>query len=219
MPVPHQREAVHRSLLRDTAHSALCDAIVAGTLAPGEQLHDAELCAWLGLSRTPVREALSRLEDEGLVETAPQRFTRVTKLERRDVHDTFPVLAAMHALATEMAVPQLERSHIERLRAENVAYVRAMDAGNAADLYDADACFHGVFVTVAANPEINRVLELLEPRMRRIERLRTGVLPGRRSAAQHEAVIDRAATGDAAKAASATRENWLTVGALMERTL
>jgi DNA-binding GntR family transcriptional regulator len=219
MPVPEQREAVHRSLLRDRAHAALCDAIVAGTLAPGEQLHDAELCAWLGLSRTPVREALSRLEEEGLVETAPQRFTRVTKLERRDARDTFPILAAMHALATELAVPNLTRTDIERLRAENVVYVRAMDSGNADGLYAADARFHGIFITVAANPEITRVLELLEPRMRRVERLRTGALPGRRSAAQHEAIIDRAAAGDAAGAANATRENWLTIGALVERTL
>jgi DNA-binding GntR family transcriptional regulator len=219
MPVPEQREAVHRSLLRDRAHAALCDAIVAGTLAPGEQLHDAELCAWLGLSRTPVREALSRLEEEGLVETAPQRFTRVTKLERRAVRDTFPVLAAMHALATELAVPNLTRPDIERLRAENVVYVRAMDAGSAEDLYATDARFHGIFITVAGNPEITRVLELLEPRMRRVERLRTGALPGRRSAAQHEAIIDRAGAGDAAGAANATRENWLTVGALVERTL
>ncbi|MDX6657675.1 MAG: hypothetical protein QOH62_2468 [Solirubrobacteraceae bacterium] len=219
MPVPDQREAVHRSLLRDRAHTALCDAIVSGTLAPGEQLHDAELCAWLGLSRTPVREALSRLEEEGLVETAPQRFTRVTKLERRDVRDTFPVLAAMHALATELGVPHLGRSDVERLRAENIRYVRAMDARDAAGLYASDARFHGILVLAAANPEITRVLELLEPRMRRLERLRTGALPGRRSAAQHEAIIDRAAAGDATGAANAARENWMTIGALVERTL
>ena len=51
-----------------------------GTLAPGERLRDQELCEWLGLSRTPVREALSRLEQDGLVETAPQRYTQVAPL-------------------------------------------------------------------------------------------------------------------------------------------
>ena len=60
MPVPQQRGTLDRHLLRDEAYAALRDAIVAGTLAPGEQLHDAELCAWLGLSRTPVRNALAR---------------------------------------------------------------------------------------------------------------------------------------------------------------
>ena len=59
--------------------SKLREAIVDGTLAPGEQLHDEELCGWLGLSRTPVRDALRRLRDEGLVEMAPQRFTRVAR--------------------------------------------------------------------------------------------------------------------------------------------
>ena len=80
MPVPRERQTVERHLLRDTAYEKLCRAIVSGTLAPGEMLHDHELCAWLGLSRTPVRGALARLEEEGLVETAPQRFTRVAPL-------------------------------------------------------------------------------------------------------------------------------------------
>ena len=64
---------------------------------------DQELCAQLGLSRTPVREALARLEADGLVETAPQSFTRVAALDRRAARDAFPVVAAMHALAAELA--------------------------------------------------------------------------------------------------------------------
>jgi len=77
MPVPEARGTVERPLLRDTAYAKLCEAIVNGTLTPGEALHDDELCGWLGLSRTPVREALTRLRDERLVEMEPQRFTRV----------------------------------------------------------------------------------------------------------------------------------------------
>src|SRR3954471_15602780 len=83
MPVPERNEPVERDLLRERAYLALRDAIVDGTLAPGERLRDVELTRWLGLSRTPVREALARLELDGLVETAPQRFTRVTPLDRR----------------------------------------------------------------------------------------------------------------------------------------
>jgi len=105
MPVPRERDAVQRHLLRETAYETLCEAIVSGTLAPGETLHDNELCSWLGLSRTPVRGALVRLQEEGLVECAPQRFTRVTPVEVRDARSLFPVLATVHALATELAVP------------------------------------------------------------------------------------------------------------------
>jgi DNA-binding GntR family transcriptional regulator len=66
---------------------------------------------------------------------------------------------------------------------------------------------------------VPRVLGRLVPRLRRLEVLRTGALPGRRSVAQHEAITDRAEAGDAAGAASAARENWLTLGALIERSL
>src|SRR3954453_2279459 len=106
MPVP-ANDPFERDLLRDRAYAAIRDAIVDGTLTPGERLRDQELCTWLGLSRTPVREALVRLEQDGLVETAPQRFTRVAPLDRRAARDAFPVVASLHALAAELAVGHL----------------------------------------------------------------------------------------------------------------
>jgi DNA-binding GntR family transcriptional regulator len=219
MPVPEQREPVERHLLRDTAYSALCDAIVAGTLAPGERIHDAELCSWLGLSRTPVREALARLHEDGLVEMAPQRYTRVAPMSPREARDCFPLVAALHALATELAVPHLGRVHVQRLRAENDTFLRALHAREGPAAYAADDRFHEVFLAVAGNPQISQVLRRLAPRVHRLERLRNGALPGRRSVAQHEAIIARAAAGDAAGAGSAARENWLELGSLVERSL
>jgi DNA-binding GntR family transcriptional regulator len=219
MPVPEQREAIERHLMRDTAYQALCDAIVCGTLAPGETLHDTELCGWLGLSRTPVRGALARLEDVGLVETAPQRFTRVTLLERDDAHQLFPVLASLHALATELAVPRLGRADHERLRHENDLHIQALGTGDAAAAYLSDDRFHRVMVDACDNAEIGHLLDRLEPRVRRLELLRPGPLPGRRSLAQHEAIIARAGSGDASGTASAVRENWLELGAMIERSL
>jgi DNA-binding GntR family transcriptional regulator len=220
MPVPQQRAAVKRELLRDNAYALLSAAIVDGTLAPGESLHDDELCAWLGLSRTPVRDALGRLADDGLVEIAPQRYTRVSPLTAREARDTFPLLAAVHALATELAVPQMDpRADGRRLREANDAFIAALGAGEAAPAFEADDAFHGVFVRAAANEEVTRVLRHVAPRLRRLERLSRGTLPGRRSVAQHEAILDRAVAGDARRAASATRENWLELGAVIERAL
>ncbi|HMJ32655.1 MAG TPA: GntR family transcriptional regulator [Baekduia sp.] len=219
MPVPEQRDAVDRHLLRDNAYSMLCEAIVDGTLQPGEPLHDEDLCGWLGLSRTPLRDALSRLAEDGLVEIAPQRYTRVSPLTARDAHDTFPLLAAVHALAAELGVPRLDLEATERLRAENDAFVAALTVGAACAAYEADDRFHQVFVDAAGNCEIERALRHMAPRLRRLEVLRTGALPGRRSVAQHEAILARAAAGDARGAASATRENWLELGGLVERSL
>jgi DNA-binding GntR family transcriptional regulator len=219
MPVPHERDAVQRHLLRDTAYETLCEAIVTGTLAPGEMLHDTELCSWLGLSRTPVRGALARLDDEGLVETAPQRFTRVTPLQKDDAGALFPVLATMHALATELAVPRLGPADVAELRRESDLHTAAFNQRDAAGAYASDDRFHAVFVRASGNADVARVLDRLGPRLHRLEILRAGAIPGRRALAQHEAIIARAAAGDASRAASAVRENWLELGAMIERSL
>ncbi|HEY4098882.1 MAG TPA: GntR family transcriptional regulator [Baekduia sp.] len=219
MPVPEHRATVERHLLRDTAYSRLCDAIVAGTLMPGEQLHDGELCTWLGLSRTPVRDALSRLEDEGLVETAPQRYTRVTPLRLADARQAFPVLAVLHGLATELAVPLLVAEDLVALNRWNDEFMEHLHARRRDDAFAADDRLHAVFVERSGNPHIAQALERLTPSLHRVERLSALQLPGGRSVAQHQALIARATAGDATGAASAARANWMTLGALAERSL
>jgi DNA-binding GntR family transcriptional regulator len=219
MPVPEHAATVERHLLRDTAYERLCEAIVCGTLAPGEQLHDSELCSWLGLSRTPVRDALTRLEGEGLVETAPQRYTRVTPLRAGDVRHAFPVFAVLHALATELAVPLLLPADHAVLAAANDEFIERLRARAREAAFAADDRFHAVFVTRAANPYISSALERMTPSLHRVQRLAPLQLPGSRSVAQHQAIIARAATGDATGAASATRANWMTLATLAERAL
>jgi DNA-binding GntR family transcriptional regulator len=219
MPVPAESVALERDLLRDRAYAALRDAIVDGTLAPGERLRDQELCAWLGLSRTPVREALGRLEQDGLVESAPQRFTRVAPLDRRAARDAFPVVAAVHALAAELGVPHLVGADLEAMGAANARFADALRENDVDAALAADDAFHAVFLTASANAELPRVLDRLMPRLRRLERLRFGSLPGRDSVRQHEEIAACAAAGDATGAAARVRENWLSLGALIDRAL
>jgi DNA-binding GntR family transcriptional regulator len=218
MPVPGAKDTLERDLLRDRAYAALRDAIVVGTLRPGERLRDQELCEWLGLSRTPVREALARLEQDGLVETAPQRFTRVAPLDRRAARDAFPVVAAMHALAVELAVPRLTPAELEAMRAANERFAAALEAQDVDAAIEHDDAFHGVFVTASANGELPRVLDRLMPRVRRLERLRFESLPGRDSVRQHEGIYEAAKATDAAAAAARTRANWLSLGNLIDRS-
>ena len=217
MPVPEHREAVDRHLLRDTAYEKLCAAIVNGTLEPGEDLHDEELCGWLGLSRTPVRDALSRLRDEGLVEMAAQRFTRVATMSMRDVHDVVPLLAALHGLATELAVPRLGKADVRDLRVHNEAFTVALQNADSRAAFQADERFHEVFIDTSGNAEIARVVARLVPRLHRMQAMCRDRLPGKRSVAQHLSLIMRAETGDAPKAAAAARANWMTLGAVLEQ--
>jgi DNA-binding GntR family transcriptional regulator len=216
MPVPDRSEPVDRHLLRDTAYTRLREAIVEGTLAPGEALHDEELCAWLGVSRTPVRDALRRLSDEGMVELAAQRYTRVAVLHVRDVHHVVPLLAAVHGLATELAVPRLGRTAVAALRHANGAYADALRDGDGDAAYRADEQLHHVFVGCCGNPEVPLVLARLTPRLQRVQCMcRHTSLPSGRSVAQHEALITRAESGDAPGAASAARANWMTLGGVL----
>lgn len=219
MPVPDDRAAVDRQLLRDTAYRKLSAAIIDGTLAPGEPLHDGELCAWLGLSRTPVRDALNRLRDEGLVEMAAQRFTRVATMSAHDVHEVVPLLAAVHALATELAVPRLSPGDVEELCLHNETFFIALRKRDGRAAYRADADLHGVFVRACGIHEVDSVLARLTPRLLRVESLGVGILPGGRSVAQHQTLISRAQTGDAQGASAAARENWMTLGDVLEKGL
>lgn len=84
---------VSRRLLSDEVFDRLRDSIVRGELVPGEKVKDGELAERLGLSRTPVREALARLADIGLVEAKPGVYTRITTLNRRDVGRPSPSCA------------------------------------------------------------------------------------------------------------------------------
>ena len=205
-------------LLRDSAYDAIRREIVQGRLEPGERVRDHELAARLGLGRTPVREALGRLEEEGLVETRPRSYTRVTPLSRRDVREAFPVVAALHSLATELAVPGILPIELDRLRTANRSFGDAIAAADVDAALAADDEFHAVFVEVAGNRELARSLERLVPRLRRVERLRFGSLPGRRSVKQHDHIIELAAGSRPAEAAAAVRENWLTLGELIDRS-
>src|SRR3569833_1997881 len=122
-------EPVRRTLLRESAYEAIRDAIVRGELAPGASVRDADLAARLGLSRAPVRDALSRLADEGLVEPKPQSYTRVTPLDPADVRDAAAVVRAMHELAARPAVPLLAPDAVAARRAS--ATRRASAGSNA----------------------------------------------------------------------------------------
>jgi DNA-binding GntR family transcriptional regulator len=218
MPVPERIEPLERDLLRDRAYETLRDAIVDGTLVPGERLRDAELTRWLGLSRTPVREALARLELDGLVETAPQRYTRVTPLDRRAARDAFPLVAALHALAAELAVPRLTASDFADMFDANDRFSGALRNNRVELALAADDDFHGVFVRASANAELPRSLGRLMPGVRRLERLRFGSLAGRASVRDHAEIVRLATVGEAAATAAKVRENWLSLGVLIDRT-
>ena len=211
MPVPHPSSPSPRTLLREHAFHALRAAIVDGTLAPGERLVDAELCAWLGVSRTPVREALAHLEKTGLVQIKPGSRTVVSPLDSRAAAEAQAVAASMHELAARPAVPLLTEAPLTAMEKANADFAAALAAGAVDAAIDADDAFHHVFVDLAGNRMLAAILDDVTPLLRRMERVRFGALAGRSSVAQHRSIVRLARSRDAEGAATATRANWLTL--------
>jgi DNA-binding GntR family transcriptional regulator len=215
MPVPVTREPTRRALLRDDVYVRLREAIVDGTLTPGEQLRDQELAAWLGVSRTPVREALMRLGQAGLVHTAPGRSTTVATLDARVIRGAQSVVAAMHRLAVQEAVPQLGAADLVAMREANRRFAAALRRGDADAAIAADDDFHNIPVRAAANTAIDTVLEQFTPALRRLERMRFSSLSGRASVALHDRLVDLCEAGDVDGAAEVSHQTWETLRPLI----
>jgi DNA-binding GntR family transcriptional regulator len=211
MPIPPTTPGVDRSLLRDDVYRRLRDAIVDGTFTPGEQLKDLELATWLGVSRTPVREALLRLAQSGLVLAQPGRSTVVSTLDGRDVRDARDVVAAMHALAASEAVPILTPADLDVMRDTNRRFAEALAAGDVEAGLRADDELHGVLVRIAGNRALTTVLEQFTPTVRRAERRRFTSPRGRESVGQHDELVRLCAAGDAEGAAAVAYDTWHTL--------
>jgi len=212
-------EKIDRIPLRERVYNLVQRAIVSGELHPGQRVRDLDLAAQLGVSRTPVREALQRLEDEGLVETLPGALTRIVPLDTRAAREAFPVVAVLHALATRLAVETLIEHDLASLRQANESLVAALETGDVTSAVQADDRFHDVFVRASANREVQHTLDRLMPKVRRLEYAQFGSLAGHTSVLQHQAIIAACEQQLTAQAASLTEQNWLNLGHLIVQSL
>ncbi|MEV7792301.1 GntR family transcriptional regulator [Streptomyces sp. NPDC087512] len=199
---------VSRTLLRDRAYEAIRDAIVTGEIEPGAVVRDADLAERLGLSRAPVREAFSRLVDEGLLESKPQSYTRVTPVVAADVRDAAAVVGAMHELVTRVAVPRLGAGDVDEMRAANGRFAAAVRSGDVDGALRADDELHHVLVRAAGNRAAAATVARYTPLIRRLERRRFGEGGTCRSAGLHDRLIEACAAGDTEAALRVTADIW-----------
>jgi DNA-binding GntR family transcriptional regulator len=204
-----------RELLSDQALDMIRRAIVSGELSPGEAVKDIELATRLGLSRTPVREALARLADEGLIETKPHSYTRVTPLDANAVRDALQVVQTMHGLATRLAVPKLTPADIEALREANTRFAAAIEKGTVEEAMQCDDDFHDILVEACGNSSVAATIRRYTPLLHRGERLYLGSPLGRDSAPMHARIIAACEAGYADLAAALAEENWANLSTLM----
>ncbi|WHT21292.1 GntR family transcriptional regulator [Crossiella sp. CA-258035] len=202
---------VDRSLLRDRALTAIRQAIVVGDLPPGSPVRDVELAERLGLSRTPVREALARLTDEGLIESKPHSYTRVTAVDPEAVRDAQVVVQAMQSVAARLAVPRMGEPELAAMRAANERFATALAAGDPLAALTADQEFHAIAVRACGNAAVAATIGRYLPALHRLVLLRFDTLAARDSVRMHEEIIAACRAGEADRAARLVETNWATL--------
>jgi DNA-binding GntR family transcriptional regulator len=141
-------------LIEETAR-VLRELIVDGTLAPGQRLSERELGARLGVSRTPLREALRLLAGERMVDVLPRRGARVAFLDSRVVEDVYPVLACLERLAVDLACRRVTAQAVKRL-GEMVGQMKsARGRGDRQRFFALSHAFHEAILEAAANPTLH----------------------------------------------------------------
>ncbi|MFC4069830.1 GntR family transcriptional regulator [Actinoplanes subglobosus] len=201
-------ESIGRHLLRDAAYGRLRGAIIDGTLAPGAALRPDELAERLGLSRAPIRDAIARLTSEGLVETKPQSYTRVTEVVAKDVEDAAAVLGAMHDLAVRNVAATLAADRVAAMREANARFAAAVAEGDVEAALAADDEVHAIPLAAYGNAAASGTVERYTSLVRRAERLLFTSPQAGRSVRLHDDLISALADNDVARAIEVNAEIW-----------
>ena len=158
-----EEQSLHGEIL-----SRLRDHIVEGNIPDGDRIPERQLCEMLGISRTPLREALKVLAAEGLVELLPNRGARVRQLSERDLGELFDLMGGLEGLAGRLACENITRRRNRRDRAAALRDVRLLPAPRHARLFPRQPAIHHKIVEAARNAALMSAYTSLAGRIRRI---------------------------------------------------
>ncbi len=144
--------------MRDKVYETLLEWIIQGDLQQGEKLLDKELAENLGVSRTPVREALRRLEDKKLVEASASRWTRVAKISRSEAELFYPIIWTLETLVVSMAMNHMTSDDLRTMETANRELKSAIAAADPMKASKADADFHDVLIKRSNNHHLSSIL-------------------------------------------------------------
>jgi DNA-binding GntR family transcriptional regulator len=203
--------------IKDLVYLKLRDALIAHEFAPGESMREVVLSERYGVSKTPIREALVRLEQDGLVDIAPYRGARARTYSPDDARELFEAREILESECVRLAAG--EPDVIARLRA-NVAGTR--DALDAQDLAAASAAldeFDDILFSVLRNNLLSEVIERLSLHLRRLGRLGAGQHRFEVSLEQHERIVAALVAGDPDGAREVLRAHLASIGAAQAASL
>ena len=195
----------------DNAYERLKREILQGVLPPGYQAPEPDIASRLGMSRTPVREALIRLEAEGLIDLVPRRGAKVVAISRKDICEIFQILAVLEALAAGEAAGREGRDRIleefEHLLAESDLALKSEDIGTWAQLDDS---FHRLIAEICGNDRLEAEITGLLDQIYRANSvlLRLNKAPAA-NAEDHRKIVEAIASGDAETATDVAKAHRL----------
>ena len=192
--------------LRDAVFETLREAILKGVLSPGQHLMEMQLAYQLGVSRTPVREAIRMLELEGLVNMVPRKGARVAAISEKSLCDVLEVRRVLEELSVRLACTRMERDGLEKLDAINQQFIRACPSDDVVQIARIDESFHAVIYEAADNAKLLQLLNQMQNQMYRY-RIEYIKLKERRQilVEEHKKIIHSLARRDAEAATEATR--------------
>lgn len=177
--------------LRDVVFQTLREAILRGNIKPGERLMEIQLSQQLGVSRTPVREAIRMLELEGLVNMTPRKGAAVAAISEKSLRDVLEVRCALEELSVRLACERMSWEQFEQLRASNVKFAQVAEGEDITEIAKSDEAFHDIIYYSTDNDKLILLLNQLREQMYRyrIEHIK---IKERRSMLirEHQEIID-----------------------------
>lgn len=192
--------------LRDVVFNTLRHAILKGELEPGERLMEIALAQKLGVSRTPIREAIRKLELEGLVVMVPRKGAEVADITEKDLRDVLEVRTALEELSIELAMQHMSPEDYEALKASNQQFGRLAQGDDLIKIAEADVAFHEIIYIATDN---RRLIQMINNLGEQMYRYRLEYIKDKSSheclIKEHEQIIQAMEAGDLAAAKNAIR--------------
>lgn len=200
-----------KSSLVDNAYDAMRTAIRDSTFAPGYQASEQEIATRLGMSRTPVHEAVIRLQGDGLVEVLPRKGILIVALSPADLREIYDVVIAIEGRAAELiaSLPEAERSNAAKvLDGWTDGMVAAENSGELSSWGEADGAFHTALIEHARNSRMARIIQTVNDQSHRVRMLTLNLRGGLgESIAEHRRIVEAVRHGDGAGAQNAARQH------------
>jgi DNA-binding GntR family transcriptional regulator len=197
----------------------LRNEIVTGELPPGTLVKDAELAARLGVSITPVREAIAQLSVEGLIDIAPNRTRHVTRVTQKNALELIDVMGVLACAGFEWGVENLTATHIDLMRQRQKEFVEGLRTGNVLAAGAAGADFSTIAILASGNRELQSMVDLVVARTLRILAMGAESNLWDVWITAHEEILERLEACDRAGAVKRYRQIYVDFRATVEQSL